>query len=261
MTVNRPHRNRNVHGKAGNRPGSCLSRGDVPRGTSGSLKGKTLKKGREPAVPSPDELSRLCTEAGLSIPPGAGEKLVAHAAEMLRWNRAIRLTAITDPEEIAVKHILDSLLLLHFLPFPGRVLDFGSGAGYPGIPLAIVLPDTEIVLLEASGKKSSFLLEVVRVLSLANVRVLNERLGKRPVPGLGLFEQIATRATLPPAEAFSLLHPLLCSAGRLFLMTGPAAKEEANTIPFPGGRFSERRVSFSLPRGMGARRIREIQVP
>lgn len=218
-----------------------------------------MKKGPEAVAPSPDDLSRLIAEAGLSIPRGAGEKLAAHAAAMLRWNRAFRLTAITDPEEVAIKHILDSLLLLHFLPFPGRVLDFGSGAGYPGIPLAILLPDTEMFLLEASGKKSSFLLEVVRMLSLGNVRVLNERLGKRPIPGLGRFEQIVTRATLPPAEAFSLLHPLLCSGGRLFLMTGPGTGEEGNKIRFPGDRLSERRVSFSLPRGMGAREIREIR--
>ena len=216
---------------------------------------------RGTTAPRPDDLSRLIAEAGLLLPPGAEEKLSAHAAEMVRWNRAIRLTAITDPEQIAVKHILDSLLLLHFLPFPGRILDFGSGAGYPGIPLAIALPETELVLLEASGKKCAFLLEVARILSLGNVRVLNERLGKGPVPELGRFEQIVTRATVPPAEAFSLLLPLLRPGGRLFLMTGRGTGEKGGEIPFPGDRFSERRVSFSLPRGMGTRQIREIRVP
>lgn len=222
--------------------------------------GRRVKNVRDQGAPRPDDLSRLIADAGLPIPPGAEEKLSAHSAEMLKWNRAIRLTAITDPGEIAVKHILDSLLLLHFLPFSGRVLDFGSGAGYPGIPLAIALPDTEIFLLEASGKKSSFLLEVVRILSLGNVHVLNERLGRRPIPGLGRFEQVVTRATLPPAEAFSLLHPLLCSGGRMFLMTGRGTGE-GSSDPLPGDRYPERRVSFSLPRGMGTRHIREIRVP
>lgn len=209
---------------------------------------------------STGELSRLFEETDLPIPPGAEERLLAHAEVMLQWNKAIRLTAITDPEEVAVKHILDSLFLLHFLPFRGRMLDVGSGAGYPGIPLAIVLPETEFLLLEASGKKCSFLREVVRVLSLDNVHVLNERLGKRPIPGLGRFEQVVTRAAMPPAEAFSLLLPLLWPGGRLFLMTGPGAGEAGEKIPLPRGPVSERTRSFSLPRGMGTRRIREIRV-
>jgi 16S rRNA (guanine527-N7)-methyltransferase len=224
-------------------------------------RGILLKKGLEPMAPSAHDLSRLVTEAGLSIPTGAGETLAAHAAEMLRWNRAIRLTAITDPEEVAVKHILDSLLLLHFLPFPGKVLDFGSGAGYPGIPLAVLLPETEFTLLDSSGKKCSFLKEVARKLSLRNVHVLHARLGKRTVPALGRFEHIVTRATLPPVEAFSLLHPFLCPGGRLFLMTGGGTAEEGDPFPIPGEGYSERTASFSLPRGMGTRRIREIRVP
>lgn len=220
-----------------------------------------MKTRTEPAAPSPGDLSCLFTEAGLSIPDGAAEKLVMHAAEMLRWNRAIRLTAITDPEAVAVKHILDSLLLLHFRPFPGRGLDFGSGVGYPGIPLAIVLPDTEWLLLESSGKKCSFLREVVRILSLPNVFVLNEHLGKRPISDIGRFEQIVTRATLPPEKVYSLLRPLLGPGGRLFLMTGPGTGEGKSGVPVRGDGVFERRVSFSLPRGMGSRQIREIRVP
>ncbi len=85
-----------------------------------------------------DFLPGLLLGAEISVPHGAVGKLLRHAGEMLLWNRAIRLTAITTPEDVAIKHILDSLLLLDFAPFPGRTLDFGSGAGYPGIPLAIV---------------------------------------------------------------------------------------------------------------------------
>jgi len=223
-------------------------------------KGKRWIRRPEPRAPEPDDLSRLLTEAGLSIPPGSAEKLSVHAREMLRWNRAIRLTAITSPEEVAVKHVLDSLLLFHFRPFPGRILDFGSGAGYPGIPLAIVLPDTPCLLLEASGKKCAFLRETARLLSLGNVRVLHRRLGRRPDPGLGSFEQIVTRATLPPAEAFSLLSHYLSPGGRLLLMTGPGTPGE-DALPQPPGGCTQRRKSFRLPRGMGTRQIREIRVP
>ena len=89
---------------------------------------------------SPDLLREVLAEAGIPAFPGAAEQLALHANEMLRWNRSIRLTAITDPVEVAVKHVADSLLLLRFAPFPGRILDFGSGAGYPGIPLGPVSP-------------------------------------------------------------------------------------------------------------------------
>lgn len=211
-------------------------------------------------APAPEFLSRLISEAGLSVPPGAVEKLSVHAAMMLRWNRAIRLTAITGPEEVAVKHILDSLLLLRRSPFRGRILDFGSGAGYPGIPLAIALPEAQVCLLESSGKKCSFLREVAAALSLKNIQVFQERLGKRPPQRLGRFGQVVTRATLPPAEAASLLVPLLEPGGRLLLMTG-AGKEGEEEGPSPEGALPARRYRFSLPMGMGTREIREIRVP
>ncbi len=214
----------------------------------------------ETAAPSPGDLVRLLAEAEISIPQGSAEKLSRHAAEMLRWNRSVRLTAITDPEEIGVKHILDSLLLLRFLPFDGRTLDFGSGAGYPGIPLAVALPDAQCWLIESSGKKCAFLREIVRILCLGNVHVVNRRLEGRPDPDLGSFEQIVTRATLPPAKAFALLHRHLSPGGRIFLMAGPGAGD-GDSSPLPVGRCIHRRLSFVLPRGMGSRRIHEIRVP
>ena len=211
-------------------------------------------------APAPEFLSLLIAEAGLSVPPGAAEKLSAHAAMMLRWNRAIRLTAITDPEEVAVKHILDSLLLLRLSPFRGRILDFGSGAGYPGIPLAVALPEAQVCFLESSGKKSSFLREVAAALSLKNIQVFQERLGKNPPRHLGRFGQIVTRATLPPAEAASLLLPLLEPGGRLLLMAG-AGKETGEEGALPEGALPGRRFRFLLPLGMGTREIREIRAP
>ena len=107
-----------------------------------------------------DLLREVLAEAGIPAFPGAVSLLALHANEMLRWNRSIRLTAITDPVEVAVKHVADSLLLLRFAPFPGRILDFGSGAGYPGIPLALYLPGARVTVLEASVKKCAFLSRV-----------------------------------------------------------------------------------------------------
>jgi len=215
--------------------------------------------------PLPEELlAGLIAGAGLTVLPEAVGKLVAHAGEMLRWNRSIRLTAITAPEEVAVKHILDSLFLLRFSPFPGRILDFGSGAGYPGIPLAAALPGSRVTLLESSGKKCAFLSHALRMLSLNNAEVVQARLEPGGHLTIGRFEHILTRATLPPGKAVPLLLPYLVPGGRLLLMSGPGrgkGKEgkgegkgllEAATV---------RTVRFELPLRMGSREIREIRIP
>ncbi len=202
----------------------------------------------------------LLAGAGLEIPPGAAGKLVRHAELMLEWNRAIRLTAITGPKEIAVKHILDSLLLLHFAPFPGRTLDFGSGAGYPGIALAIALPESRLVLLESSAKKCAFLSAACSALSLGNASVVRGRLDRRKPMPMGLFEQIVTRAAQPPGTAATLLAPYLAPGGRLLLMTGPGERAPAGRAvkkgspEGAGGTVIERR-RFLLPLGMGEREI------
>ncbi len=220
-----------------------------------------------PDIPAPsvDFLAGLIAGAGLSVPAGAVEKLVSHAREVIRWNRSIRLTAITSPDEVAVKHILDSLLLLAFSPFPGRILDFGSGAGYPGIPLAIALPGTRIVLLESSGKKCAFLSHARRMLSLPNTEVVQGRLAARsPIAAIGRFEHIVTRATLPGEEAVPLLLPYLVPGGRILLMCG-VGKGKRERVGEKGssrkGHVPARSVRFDLPLRMGSREIREILLP
>jgi 16S rRNA (guanine527-N7)-methyltransferase len=214
--------------------------------------------GRKVASPGPDvALIRDCLrEAGLEGAVGAAEGAAAHAGEMMRWNRAIRLTAIVDPVEVAVKHIVDSLELLRFAPFPGRLLDFGSGAGYPGIPLALCLPGTWVTLLEASAKKCAFLSRVRGMLGLSNVRVVQGRVSARERPPLKSFDHIVTRATFSPAESVPLLAPYLAEGGRVLIMKGPTAVAEGE---IPGE--VTRRERFVLPRGMGKREILEVALP
>lgn len=199
-------------------------------------------------------LAGVLADAGIALPEGGIEKLVLHAAELARWNRAIRLTAITEPAEVAAKHVLDSLLLLDFAPYPGRTLDAGSGAGYPGIPLAVALPQSRVVLVDATAKKCAFLSHVCARLGLGNATVVRGRIAKTPPLPIGRFEQVVSRATFPPPEAFRLLLPYLLPWGRLLLMTGP----ERETGAPPAGLRPGRRMRFELPFGMGAREIREF---
>ncbi len=215
-----------------------------------------MSGGKESAGPGTELLEEVLREAGIEAYRDRVEGLAMHAAEMLRWNRSIRLTAIADPVEVAVKHIVDSLALLRFAPFPGRLLDFGSGAGYPGIPLALYLPGTRIVLLEASVKKCAFLSSVRGMLRLENINVVQGRAEERKRLPLPPHDHIVTRATASAGELVPLLSPYLADGGRFLFMMGPGARECApRALPAT----VTRRERCHLPRGMGEREIVEIE--
>ena len=218
--------------------------------------GAVLVRGGGGGDVSPGLLREVLAEAGIPAFPEAAEQLALHANEMLRWNRSIRLTAITDPVEVAVKHVADSLLLLRFAPFPGHILDFGSGAGYPGIPLALYLPGARVTVLEASVKKCAFLSRARGLLRLSNVNVVQGRAEERKRLPLPSHDHIVTRATASPGKVVPLLSPYLADGGRFLFMMGPGARKD---LPgsLPG--TVTRRERFHLPRGMGEREIVEIE--
>lgn len=219
----------------------------------------------EGAFPLP-VLEAALKAGGIRLPPGAAEALARHAGEMLRWNPSIRLTAITDPREVAVKHVLDSLLLLRFGPFSGKLLDVGSGAGYPGIPLAVCLPDCRVTLVEAVGKKCAFLSRAASLLALKNVEVIHGRIERKGGVAPGPFDKVVSRATFPLEEAVPRLAPHVVPGGRLLLMTGPAADpavapgegKPAEALPLPPGWTTGRIETIALPYNMGTRRILEL---
>src|SRR6266702_891159 len=104
------------------------------------------------------------------------EQFLRYRQELLDWNTRINLTAITDPEEGLFKHFLDSLSLLTVYDNPqARLLDIGAGAGFPGLPLKIVRPDWHVILLEATGKKVTFLRHIIETLQLENVVAVHGR--------------------------------------------------------------------------------------
>src|SRR5437660_7937218 len=103
-------------------------------------------------------------------------QFLRYRQELLDWNTRMNLTAITDPDEVLIKHFLDSLSLLIVYDRPGtRLLDIGAGAGFPGLPLKIVRPDWQVVLLEATAKKVTFLQHVIEVFQLQNVTAVHGR--------------------------------------------------------------------------------------
>src|SRR5512136_1650587 len=117
-------------------------------------------------------LSRYAQQQlGLRLSRSQLAALALYEHELVDWNTRFNLTAIRDPQEIHIKHFLDSLTCLLAIrePLPGRLIDIGTGAGFPGIPLKIMLPKLELTLVESVGKKAAFCRHVVKILDLHGV--------------------------------------------------------------------------------------------
>jgi 16S rRNA (guanine527-N7)-methyltransferase len=171
----------------------------------------------------------------------------------------MNLTRIVDPQEAAVKHVLDSVTPWRRLADGKTVLDAGTGAGFPGIPLAIVMPHVHFVLSESIQKKARFVSSVVETLGLANVTVTAERaesfLGKKHA------QVVLARAVAPIAKALELFAPAIKKGTLLLLYKGPDVAteiEEAQAL-LKRARISARIVErYELPNEMGARTLVEL---
>lgn len=161
-------------------------------------------------------------EMGVALTDTQHEQLARHAMELLRWNRKTNLTAITDPTEVAVKHVLDSLAPLPIIPPGARLLDIGSGGGFPGLVLKIASPHLSITLVDSVRKKVSFLNHVIRTLGLKDIQACHSRVEALAEisPYSHGFDVIVCRA-LCALEAFvSMALPLLAPAGTLIALKG-----------------------------------------
>lgn len=159
--------------------------------------------------------------------PDTAAKLERYLDELRRWNRAYSLTSIDDPSEMVIRHVLDSLSIAPWVH--GRVLDAGTGAGLPGIPLAIMDPELDVTLLDSTAKKVRFLNHVARALKLQNVEPVQSRLEDfhSPVP----FDVIVSRAFSSLAEFAAAARHLLGPRSRLLAMKGRRPDEEIDELP------------------------------
>jgi len=184
------------------------------------------------------------------------QKLEQHIALLLKWNARINLTAITAPAEVVEKHVLDSLAIARQLP-AGLLLDAGTGAGFPGIPIKIVRPDIEVWLVDSVQKKVAFLKSALAELKLGGIRAQALRLGGQPtVEGLPLFSAAVARAFAAPSDWLRLAEPYLLPGGKVYCLLG--ARDEA---PEREGRLSRARsVEFQLPESHSVRQVVEYQL-
>jgi 16S rRNA (guanine527-N7)-methyltransferase len=169
-----------------------------------------------------------------------------YSRELITWNARVNLTRIVEPEEIAVKHFLDSLSVNLALPpaaSPFSLIDVGSGAGFPGLPLKIARPEIQLTLLEATGKKTTFLQHLVARLILSGVSVLTTRAeaaGRRP-EHREQYDVAVARAVSPLPVLAEYTLPLVKIDGLVIAQKGqePAAeiKEAAKALEVLGGQF------------------------
>jgi 16S rRNA (guanine527-N7)-methyltransferase len=170
-------------------------------------------------------LDRGLEDLALALSAGARGRLLDYVALLAKWNRTYNLTAIRDPLAMVAQHLLDSLSVLPHLPLGSRarLADAGSGAGLPGIPLAIARPDWRVVLAESSQKKAAFLRQAAIELVLDNVEVHEGRVEAwRPQP---LFDLVISRAFAALADFIAACRHLAGPAGTLAAMKGAAPKD------------------------------------
>lgn len=158
------------------------------------------------------------------------DQCVAFIDLLSRWNKTYNLTAVRDPMEMVPRHLLDSLVLAPFI-IPGRLLDVGTGAGLPGLPLAILFPGQPFTLLDSNAKKLRFIRQVVAELGLKNVEVVHERMQEyRPAQA---FDMVTSRAVASLEMLYRQAIHLLAPRGRMLFMKGTLPEDEMDRF-IPG---------------------------
>jgi 16S rRNA (guanine527-N7)-methyltransferase len=193
------------------------------------------------------DLQHGCEQLGIVLNEEAQRTLLEYVALLHKWNKVYNLTAIHDPQQMVSNHLLDSLAVMPYL-WPGRWLDVGSGAGLPGVVLAVAQPSWQFVLLDSNSKKTSFVQQVIIELGLRNVVVHCSRVEKWQTTER--FDGIISRAFSGLGEFIERTRHLMDERGRWAAMKGIAERELASV---PQGCRVERVIALQVP-GLSAAR-------
>ena len=164
-----------------------------------------------------NRLQRGCDALGLQCDAGQRQQLLAYLQLLHKWNAAYNLTAVRDPAQMVTRHLLDSLAVAPHLP-AGNAIDVGTGAGLPGVPLAILFPQRQFALLDSNGKKTRFLFQVKTALSLDNMQVHHQRV--ESFQPSGSYDVVLSRAYASLRDMVSSCRHLLAPGGRFLAMKG-----------------------------------------
>ncbi|MDY6987337.1 MAG: 16S rRNA (guanine(527)-N(7))-methyltransferase RsmG [Thermodesulfobacteriota bacterium] len=192
-----------------------------------------LKKEKELPSPKGTQFCECLTEGGralgIDLDPAQIEQFALHKRELVEWNRFANLTAVTDAKELAEKLFLDTLPLVSSVPSGARVLDIGSGGGFPGLPLKVMRPDLDVLLVDASRKKANFLRHVIRTLDLKGIQARHiraEALAKEVQTMGHPFDVIVSKAAFKLERLLDHALPLLHTPGMIIAMKGIAVEAE-----------------------------------
>ncbi len=181
-------------------------------------------------MPDRDPLrQRLCAGLAalqLDVSDDAVAQLLAYVTLLHRWNSAYNLSAVRDPLEMVTRHLLDSLVIVPYVR-GDTLADLGSGAGLPGIPLAIIAPARKVSVIDSNGKKTRFLRAAVRELGLSNVSVVESRVEAAP----GTFDCITARAFASLADMLGWGGALLAPDGVWLALKGRFPQDELDALP------------------------------
>ena len=165
---------------------------------------------------------------GLEVPSAAIDDLLAYMALLKEWSGTYNLIAPRERDFLLARHVLDSLSIAPWLK-PGSLLDVGSGAGLPGLPLAIVRPDMQVTMIDSAGKKIRFIRHVGRTLKLANIRPLHGRIEEMAEDRI--FANISSRAFASLQAFVAAVRPFADEATRLLAMKGAYPEKELADLP------------------------------
>lgn len=192
-----------------------------------------------------NELKKGTQALGLKLSDEALELLLKYQDALVLWNKAYNLTAIRDPKEMLVKHLLDSLSILKDLP-QGRLLDIGTGGGMPGMIIALCQPERHCVLLDSNGKKIRFLKQFIADLKLKNVVAVQTRVEDTDsIEALGKFDVITSRAFASLTDFVSASEPYLHDESLICAMKGVCPNEEIELLT---PKFVSRIIALAVPR-------------
>lgn len=191
------------------------------------------------------ELQQGSQKLGLSLSDEAVTLLLKYQDALVLWNKAYNLTAIRDPKEMLVKHLLDSLSILKDLP-AGRLLDVGTGGGMPGMIIALCQPERSCVLLDSNGKKIRFLKQFIADLKLKNVIAVQTRVENQDtIDELGQFDVITSRAFASLTDFVEAARPYLHEQSIIAAMKGLIPVEEMEELK---QEFSCKVIELHVPR-------------
>jgi len=173
-----------------------------------------------------EQLDQGCKALTLSLNDEQLHQLLAYVALLVKWNKVYNLTSVRDADQMISRHILDSLAIEPYLTGES-LLDVGTGAGLPGIPIAIVRPDIAVTLLDTNSKKTRFLHQAKAELALTNITVVHARVEQAQLPK---FAMITARAFATIEDIIDLTGRHCDDAGCLLLMKGLYPTEELSTI-------------------------------